>query len=627
MSKNKIEKLPVLQFRAQVSSESLSRKDNSIRVVASTGSKGLRETYFGNYYEELSLDEKHVDMSHLKSGRAKFLAAHDMRNLDSVIGVVTSAKLNKDNITAEVRFSDDEISQRHLSKIRSGILSDVSIGYVVRTYTDVSKEGDKIPTLRATDYSIVEISLVPQGFDPGAKVERSQDEERMSEVQIISNKNEPEAVHTQRDQFPKETSMTPQEAALAERTRIRALKQVGRESGVDETTIDTWIDTGLSEDEAKVRALKFQAMQYDNQRSVAKSIDSTLRVEVGTSNRAGKLEQAAEALAFRINPSLKPKENSEFVGRSMVQILERSIVDRKLGMSNEQVVARAMSSSDFPLLLANTAEKVAAARYQLAPKNWSKFAATDVLRNFKLNNVVRGGDFPSLSEVEEGGEIQNGSFGEKQEQVQLKSWGRIVGLTRRALVNDDLVQLALVANDAGTSAARLENKLVFDVLKNNSAMSDGYNLFSSQHANLGTGAAISDTSIGEAFKLMRQQKTDDGLDQLNLNPKFMIVGPESEALARKYLAQLNPASVSDVNVWAGSLELIVDSEINSNDYFFVADPKMARAIMLYRLEGYESPRIETRVDFRSESVEIKCAHDAAAAAIDHRPLVKNANAS
>lgn len=591
---------------ARLGPRSLNKETRTVQAIASTGSRGAR-----NGYDE-SLDVRGAKLDRLNSGRAPLLDGHDASSLDSILGTVQRAWIDGNNLMVEVRFAETERGNQAMGMVERGELTSLSIGYTVKKYEDVTQKSDTRSHYVARDWEVLEVSLVAIPFDQNAVIRNFETEE----TEILN-----------RAQGAKENEMTPQEAALAERTRIRALKQVGRESGIDEKTIDAWIDTGLTEDEAKVRALKFQAMQYDNQRNTAAQIDTTTRVEVGTSNRAGKLEQAAEALAFRINPSLKPKENSEFVGRSMVQILERSIVDRKLGMSNEQVVARAMSSSDFPLLLANVAEKVAAARYQLAPKNWSKFAATDVLRNFKLNNVVRGGDFPSLSEVEEGGEIQNGSFGEKQEQVQLKSWGRIVGLTRRALVNDDLGQLALVANDAGTSAARLENKLVFDVLKNNSAMSDGYNLFSSEHANLGTGAAISDTSIGEAFKLMRQQKTDDGLDQLNLNPKFMIVGPESEALARKYLAQLNPASVSDVNVWAGSLELIVDSEINSNDYFFVAEPKMARAIMLYRLEGYESPRIETRVDFRSESVEIKCAHDAAAAAIDHRPLVKNANAS
>lgn len=591
---------------ARLGPRSLNKETRTVQAIASTGSRGARSGY------DESLDVRGAKLDRLNSGRAPLLDGHDASSLDAILGTVQRAWIDGNNLMVEVRFAETERGNQAMGMVERGELTSLSIGYTVKKYEDVTQKSDTRSHYIARDWEVLEVSLVAIPFDQNAVIRNFETEE----TEILN-----------RAQGAKENEMTPQEAALAERTRIRALKQVGRESGIDEKTIDAWIDTGLTEDEAKVRALKFQAMQYDNQRNTAAQIDTTTRVEVGTSNRAGKLEQAAEALAFRINPSLKPKENSEFVGRSMVQILERSIVDRKLGMSNEQVVARAMSSSDFPLLLANVAEKVAAARYQLAPKNWSKFAATDVLRNFKLNNVVRGGDFPSLSEVEEGGEIQNGSFGEKQEQVQLKSWGRIVGLTRRALVNDDLGQLALVANDAGTSAARLENKLVFDVLKNNSAMSDGYNLFSSEHANLGTGAAISDTSIGEAFKLMRQQKTDDGLDQLNLNPKFMIVGPESEALARKYLAQLNPASVSDVNVWAGSLELIVDSEINSNDYFFVADREMARAIMLYRLEGYESPRIETRVDFRSESVEIKCAHDAAAAAIDHRPLVKNANAS
>lgn len=602
--------VPKLSTPGRFGPKSLNEAERTVEVTWSTGAPVTRRDAYGNQFvEELSMDESAVDLSRFRGG--PLLQNHNNQSLDDVIGKVEMVRLANGIGTATIRFASDEISDRTFTKIREGILDSVSVGYRITEMKEVSSRSDEIPRYMATKWQPLELSVVGLPADPNAKIRTEQNEP--NEVQIIRA----ESAENGNPMSDKN------EILKHERARVLEIRQAVRSGKLDESFADEMIERGVSADQA--RALVLEEMAKGP--FPGANVGGPLRVEVGSSNRAGKLEQAAEALAYRLNPSLKPKENSEFVGRSIVQILERSIVDRKLGMSNEQVVARAMSTDDFPQLLANVAEKVAAARYALQPKNWSKFAATDTLRNFKTASIVRGGDFPSLVETLEGAEATNGSFGESKEEVQLKSWARVVSMTRRAIINDDLGQLSLVANDAGTSAARLENKLVFNVLKDNALMADGYALFSSEHLNLGTGAAISDTSIGEAMKLMRQQMSVDGLDQLNLSPKYMIVGPESESLARKYLTQINPTQATNVNPWAGMLELIVDSEINSNDFYFATDPQMARGVVLFRLEGQESPRIQAQTDFRSESVEIKCAHDAAAAAIDYRPLVKNANAS
>jgi hypothetical protein len=126
---------------------------------------------------------------------------------------------------------------------------------------------------------------------------------------------------------------------------------------------------------------------------------------------------------------------------------------------------------------------------------------------------------------------------------------------------------------------------------------------------------------------MREQTSVDGLDRLNLAPKYLIVGPQNEVLARKYMAVISPTAASDVNVFSSSLELIIDSELNTNDYFFAADQNLIDTVQLVRLEGEEKPRVESRVNFETESVELKVAHAANAFAADFRGLVKNANAS
>jgi hypothetical protein len=304
-----------------------------------------------------------------------------------------------------------------------------------------------------------------------------------------------------------------------------------------------------------------------------------------------------------------------------------SFVPRNGGMTDAQLATRVMSTSDLPYILSNTAEKAAQKKYDLQPRTWERWASSITLRNYKTADRLRSGDFSSLLERQEGGEFKRGSFSEEREQVALKDFGIVMSFTRRMLINDDLGEIAKVTAQSGVAASRLENKLVYDVLKNNAAMGDSVALFHSTHANLGTGAALSDTTIGEAFKLMREQTSVDGLDRLNLAPKYLIVGPQNEVLARKYMAVISPTAASDVNVFSSSLELIIDSELNTNDYFFAADQNLIDTVQLVRLEGEEKPRVESRVNFETESVELKVAHAANAFAADFRGLVKNANAS
>lgn len=632
MSK-KLMKIPQRQTRmAAVTDGSLNEETRSVDITWTTGSKGLRRSWGGDYYEELSLDPSHVDMTRINDS-APLLAAHDAYNLDSVVGVVERAWLEGDKGGATVRFASDEISNRVFQKVKEKVLRNISVGYEVSQYTDVSGENDKIPTLRATRWQPVELSIVPIGFDPGAKVRSSEQETQIIEVEIESRTSEitnasvdagetmPNKVEAKADVLDAEALK--KEAANEERQRASEIRLAVRSAKLEESFADGLIERGVSADEARKTVLAEMAKKP----APAAEISTSVRVEVGTDEKDKKRDAAVEALLVRVDSvNFKPTEGNPFYGMSMLRIVEEFQGGRK-GMTDAAIARRAMSSSDLPYILANTAEKAALKRYQIQPRTWNRWAKADKLRNYKTKDLLRSGDFSSLEERQEGGEFKRGSFGEAREQVALKDWGKVMAFTRRMLINDDLGEIAKVSSEAGVAASRLENRLVYEILTSNPDMADGEDLFSSAHTNLLSAAALSDSTIGEAFQKMREQTTIDGLDKLNLAPKYLICGPSNEVTARKYLAQISPTQASNVNVFSGSLELIVDAEISTNDYFFAADQNLIDTVTLFHLEGEESPRVESRVDFETESVEIKCAHAAVAKAVDHRGMCKSANAS
>lgn len=621
--------LPSNQIRVAISENSVNSENRSIELTWTTGAKGMRYGWEGRYYEELSLDPNHVDMSRLHDG-APLLAAHNDRSLDAVIGVVERAWIEGNQGKAVVRFASDAESEKVFQKVKDRILRNVSVGYSVQEYTNVSQQGDEIPTYRATRWQPAEISIVPIGFDQNAKTRNQELTE--SEVEIIerSENNQEEA------EMPKENQPVAQqvdaealknEAVQAERQRSAGIRKMVREAELQDSLAEDMIERGLSLDEAKKNTEAFKRAIDESKKT---QVASTVRVEVGASDEDKKREGIVEAILPRMDSrNFQHASGNPFNGYSLLRMFE-ALIPRRPGEAEVAYATRVMSSSDLPYILASSGEKAALKKYQIQPRTWSRWASTDTLRNFKTKDLVRSGDFSSLEEVQENGEIKRGSFGEEREQVALKEYAKMLSFTRRMLINDDLGEIAKVIAQAGSAAARLENKLVYEQLTSNPTMGDGVALFHANHSNLATGgdaAALSDTTIGYAFQSMRGQTSVDGLEKLNLAPKYLICGPSNEVLARKYLAQISPTQASNVNVFSSSLELIVDSEITSNDYFFAADQMLIPTVTLFRLDGQEQPRVASQTNFETSSVDVKCEHACVAKAIDWRGLQKNPNAN
>src|SRR4051812_27042364 len=95
MSVPKVRKvqLPMMQMRASISPNSFNKEKRTVEIIWSTGKKGLRYGWSENYYEQLSMDPKHVRMERAKSGATPFLDAHNSWSTRAVLGVAESAKL------------------------------------------------------------------------------------------------------------------------------------------------------------------------------------------------------------------------------------------------------------------------------------------------------------------------------------------------------------------------------------------------------------------------------------------------------------------------------------------------------------------------------------------------------
>jgi hypothetical protein len=289
------------------------------------------------------------------------------------------------------------------------------------------------------------------------------------------------------------------------------------------------------------------------------------------------------------------------------------------------------STSDFPAILANVANKTLRAAYDSTQRTFVAWARRATITDFKPVSRTQLGGAPDLTKVLESGEFAYGTIGEAKEVYALATYGRVVAITRQTLINDDLDAFTRLPAAFGASAADLESDIVYSILMDNPTMGDGVALFHADHGNLGTAAVVSEASLSEAYRKMAQQTGLEGR-LIRVMPASIIVPPGTRSVeARKQLTATTPANTQDVNTFANRLQVVEEPRLipaaGQDPWFLAADPNRIDTVEFAYLDGQEGVFTETRMGFEVDGMEIKARHDFAAKAIDHRGLYKNAGAA
>lgn len=328
----------------------------------------------------------------------------------------------------------------------------------------------------------------------------------------------------------------------------------------------------------------------------------------------------------------------DFRGMTMMEMarfhLGRTGTDMR-GMGRLQIAGEALglmrggalTTSDFANALSFAANRRVRAAFAAAPQTFRQWVGTDTLPDFKPSQIIGLGDAPALLLVPENGEFQRGALADTGLTYRLQTYGRIIPITRQAIVNDDKQLFGRIPTMFGRKAADLESDLVYGTLLSNPTMGDGQPLFSVAAGNLAaTGSQITVNSVAAGETAMLQQKNDEG-GAMTIRPEFLIVGPLQKVAAQAFLTAVAAAKTSDVNPYPGNLQLVVESRITGYQWFLSASPDAFDTIVLAHLDGQEELFTETRVGFDVDGVEEKARLDVGAAAVDRRGLYRNPGAS
>ena len=657
--------LPALSREAHLRAETVDEAARTVEITWTSGATVRRNRLFQDAIdEELSIDPDAVRLERLNAG-APFLNTHHAGSLESVLGVVEagSARIENGLGTATIRFSERADVEPVFRDIAAGIIRNVSVGYRVHRY-DIEKRDGAPELWRAVDWEPLEISAVPIGADPGAQVRSGDQAEARTPCILTRRENAPKKSEiTKGNEMPEskkaggDTTGTRSEAPevqtpapetpptadpdtirTEERRRASEIMTLCRRHDLDGLAVDL-IGRGVSLDAARAEILDKIADADPLQGRVHEPAPATARGN-GDADTAYR-DAVAEALLHRHNPASHEltANGRDFRGMSLIE-LARHALERhgrstrgmsRLELAGEALGTRAagaMSTSDFPIILANVANKTLRQAYASSPRTFASWARRATITDFKPVSRTQIAGAPDLEKVLESGEFKYGSIGEGKETYALATYGRIVAITRQVLINDDLDAFTRIPSAFGAAAADLESDIVYAILTQNPTMADNKALFHASHGNLGTAAGVTETALGEAYRKFGSQKGLEGR-LISILPSYIITPPGARAIeARKQMTQTTPSATADVNTFAGRLQVIEEPRLipaTGNDpWFLAADPSRVDTIEYAYLDGQEGVYTETRSGFEVDGIEIKARHDFSAKAIDWRGLFKNA---
>lgn len=567
-------------------------KKRTVQVVFSTGADVMRADYEGAYIERLSMDPGAVDLSKLIGGPV--LDNHDrFSGVRSILGVVETASVDGTRGVAGLRFSERPEVQGVMADVGSGVIRSVSAGYSVQKW-EVSKRADGARIKIATRWAPLELSFVPLAADAGAQTRGKNMIETLA-VQIRSLVELSGLPATFGEDLVTRNCATIEEARTAVFTEAASRTPVIQHQAPAVVTRE-------AAPEEMVRAM-------------------------------------ADGLYTRVNPAVQPSDQARpWVGRRMADMGRELLRVRGLSTfgSDAEIITRTLATtSDFSLLLSNVANKMLAAAYQAAPSGIKTVCRRSTANDFKAKYLLRRGEMPTLERVNEKGEFHRGKLLEGRESYKLDTFGRIFGISRQALINDDLGAFTSVASDWGLAASEFENAFLVGVLTSNSGggpkLADGKNLFHADHGNLAaSGGVISDTTSLSAGRLaLRGMKGLDGVTPINVTAKYLLVPAAIETEAERYLAELAPASAANVNPFSGKYELIVDPRLDGKSatrWYLFSDPAVLAVIEYSYLSGFEGVQVETRNGFDVDGVEVRARLDFGAGGVDSRGAYMNPGA-
>lgn len=613
--------LPQLQTRtaAKWRPTTFDDKRRSVRAVAATEAK--IKVFDAERWEVI--DEVLLMSGVLlpASRQAPLLDCHNRSSVCNVLGSARDFKPIGAELECEVFFSDDTSGRDAAVKVRDGHLDSFSVGYRIISAVWIPENEKQVVEGRAfegpcrvvSSWELKELSITPLAADGAATV---------------------------RTNCGGANKMNEEEIRLKERQRVAEITALCTRFNCPEIGARLVAD-GATEDLARSTVLAF--LQRSNLDPVVPSFRPTIIEPYGHVDEADKRSAAMiDGLTMRagFTPDRPALGAEDFRGITLVDVARECLAmqnKRVRGMSPNAIVREALSTraattSDFPYILAAVSGKVLRKAYELAPGTFQAWTVQTDGTDFKEMSRVQISEAPDLLEVPENVEYKLGTFGESREVFKIYTYGRLFGISRQAIINDDLQAFVRIPRAFAASGKRGVNSAVYGVLIANAAMGDNVALFHGDHSNYvapGAGAAPGITTLTAARLAMRTQTGLAGV-VLNITPRFLLSPAALETGCDAFLNTMEGQEADEGpgqrNPFYRKLELVVDPCLDADSaaaWYLAGDPAQVDTVEICYLDGKREPYLETKDGWNVDGMELKVRFDYGVKALDWRGLYKN----
>lgn len=569
-----------------------------------------------------------MDMERLNSGAA-LLFNHDW---DAQIGVVEAARVDDDLIArAKVRFSKSPLGQEKMQDVIDGILTKVSYGYEI-TEMQLEKEVEGVCTYRV-NVSPFELSFVTVPADNTVGLGKSHDDENVVSVSTVNETdNINDHVEVSEMEQTNETVETPkidiaevekaaaEKALKAQKSYEREVKEICKLAGFEKEA------EGFINENLKLEFVREKLME--KKAEAEKEIATFARIESGEDNAAKRKEERSKQLASLMNPAIEGSKDYKFgsIHQLAKTLMAEKGVDTTLLTGNDiakMILSKDHATSDFPLITADAVNKTLLRSYDdmLAVQTWRPLVDETSVADYKAISNVRSGESPDLEKLPEGAAPEYGTLSEQGDSYVVEDYAKGLALTKKLIINDDLRAFSREVSRFGSSAARKESEIFWQVFQSGQVFGD--DLYTVARGNLETGTDLDIAGLSKLRANMRKMKPIDSQDPLNIMGAYLVVSDDLETQAEQILNQTMIADqVANVNPFAGKLQLIVDSRLANGAWYVTADKAMVDLFEIAYLNGRRAPQVDQMIDFDTKSLKIRCEHSFGIKALDYRGLQK-----
>ena len=300
------------------------------------------------------------------------------------------------------------------------------------------------------------------------------------------------------------------------------------------------------------------------------------------------------------------------------------------------ILRAAFSNQNISGILSNVANKVLLEQYGFVEQAWREISAVGPVSDFKQITMYRLNTNGSFDKVAPTGELKHGKLEEQSYTNQADTYGMLIGISRKDLINDDLNALSGVPRALGRRAALKFNEVFWTAFMDNSSF------FASGNSNVSTGggSALGSAGLKAAVTVFDRQTDQDG-KPLGAEAAVLLVPPELRETADELYVSTNintggaatTAKIGNANVYRGRYKPVTSRYLSNSSFtgystaawYLLANPMDIASMHVVFLNGVQVPTIETAdANFDTLGIQMRAYFDFGTSQHDYRAGVRSA---